>query len=533
MNGRRIPTTRVPTVKSGVHFVALLALVAWTQVAVAAPKQPAFLPDYFSPAFEVPGSPLLFVSQSHTNGVDRFLYESADHVVGLGFENTDCSGEGASCSAILKTAIASWNRDKKRDKVLFHEVTATEFSAEVHGGNFIHHIFGFVLPSSAQIWVYSTVLTNNEFFQARYEQIEAIANRKRYEDALSAGNVAMGHWGGKIQEYARHLLRAGRKDEALTVLKNLLVTTPFNYEAHLDFMDNTADPAAATTSAKVVFKNAENPEFINRAAVYLKHEIKTLDAIPVLKTKQSGLRVILVPLAPCNPWLLDDVARLYEQITDVPVNVLRLSSEWAWGSPDRIYRQRDVQDTITKIKGQKIEFTNWTKDRYTTELAQSVQTKDPLSKYFAAGWIDQINKKPGQYLVDPYVNRFRDQVAPFRSSDQRTMFVGITEANIYSGDVNYLFSLGTEWPASADILSYYIMMGDTLHEEYQSRRRLTERIAKELVPASLKQLRIPRSTDPTCPYSYSSGVDRLDQKTLVLSDEVKDALRKLRDQASP
>jgi hypothetical protein len=84
-----------------------------------------------------------------------------------------------------------------------------------------------------------------------------------------------------------------------------------------------------------------------------------------------------------------------------------------------------------------------------------------------------------------------------------------------------------------DILSYYMMMGETLHQEYQSRRRLTERIAKELVPASLKQLRIPRSTDPTCPYSYSSGVDRLDQKTLVLSDEVKHELQKLRDQTSP
>jgi hypothetical protein len=53
-------------------------------------------------------------------------------------------------------------------------------------------------------------------------------------------------------------------------------------------------------------------------------------------------------------------------------------------------------------------------------------------------------------------------------------------------------------------------------------------MAKELVPASLKQLRIPRSTDPTCPYSYSSGVERLDQKTLTLSDEVKQALNKLR-----
>ena len=78
-------------------------------------------------------------------------------------------------------------------------------------------------------------------------------------------------------------------------------------------------------------------------------------------------------------------------------------------------------------------------------------------------------------------------------------------------------------------MSYYMMLGRTIHETYDSRQRLVERIAKELVPASLKQLGIPRSMDPTCPYSYSSGVDRLDQKTLALSDEVKEALNKLRD----
>jgi hypothetical protein len=74
-----------------------------------------------------------------------------------------------------------------------------------------------------------------------------------------------------------------------------------------------------------------------------------------------------------------------------------------------------------------------------------------------------------------------------------------------------------------------MMLGRTLNESYDSRPRLVERIAKELVPASLKQLGIPRSTDPSCPYSYSSGVERLDQKTLVLSEEVVKALEKLRN----
>ena len=72
------------------------------------------------------------------------------------------------------------------------------------------------------------------------------------------------------------------------------------------------------------------------------------------------------------------------------------------------------------------------------------------------------------------------------------------------------------------------MLAESQQEEYESRRRLIERIAKELVPASLKQLGIPRPLDPGDPYSYANGVKRLDQKTLVLSGPTKDALKTFR-----
>ena len=78
------------------------------------------------------------------------------------------------------------------------------------------------------------------------------------------------------------------------------------------------------------------------------------------------------------------------------------------------------------------------------------------------------------------------------------------------------------------VLSYSVMLAETLQEAYQSRGRLIERIAKELVPASLKQLGIPRPLDPSDPYSYANGVTRLDQKTLVLSEPTNDALKTFR-----
>jgi len=73
-----------------------------------------------------------------------------------------------------------------------------------------------------------------------------------------------------------------------------------------------------------------------------------------------------------------------------------------------------------------------------------------------------------------------------------------------------------------------MMTAETLRAPYQARPRLTERMAKELVPASLAELNIRRPTDPTDPYSYAGSVDRVDQKGLVLSAPVKGALDRLR-----
>ena len=74
------------------------------------------------------------------------------------------------------------------------------------------------------------------------------------------------------------------------------------------------------------------------------------------------------------------------------------------------------------------------------------------------------------------------------------------------------------------------MTAATLGEPYESRKRLVKRLTKEMVPASLKQLGIPRPSDPTDPYSYSNGVQRMDEKTLTLSEPTRRALDTFRDQ---
>ena len=65
-------------------------------------------------------------------------------------------------------------------------------------------------------------------------------------------------------------------------------------------------------------------------------------------------------------------------------------------------------------------------------------------------------------------------------------------------------------------------------KRYESRKRLVERLAKQLVPATLSALGMPRPADPTDPYSYADSIERVNQKTLTLSGPTKDALDKFR-----
>jgi hypothetical protein len=319
------------------------------------------------------------------------------------------------------------------------------------------------------------------------------------------------------------------KADALAVLTDLLATSPSNYAAHMDLAAATSDPTAARNSARTVLNGTEDADLAARAARVLEQPRASLESIPVLEREASGLQLILIPLPPCDVQLVIDAGKVYEKITGVPVKVRRLAGDWRFGPPDRVPEQRRMQQAILQQRKTNVDFAGWSLQRYREELVASHATSDPLTRFFVQDFADKLDARPAQYLVDPYLERFLDRIGELRSPDIRTMYVGVTEANIYGGDANFVFSSYTARRGlGGSILSYSVMLAKTLAEPFESRARLTERLAKEMVPASLKSLNMPRATDPTDPYSYSDGVERLAQKTLVLSPPTKQALDKFR-----
>lgn len=505
-------------------IIAAVFLMA-TFVAVSAEQMPPFLSKYYSPIFEG----MTFIAKSTGNNAEQFVYESSDLSLTLNVEYI--KGDRPGSKAMLNNITHYFNNGLKSKKGAFKVVNEKEVYLELQENELEKFIYAFDTGEGVQIWTYGTKQKKAEWIKNNFKNIRALTNRLRYENALAEGNVSMGHWGPEIYEYASLLFEKAKPEEGLDVLKKLLYTSPFNFRAHADFIEKTKNKEDAINSARIILKNAEDGALINSAAAYLGDKTRTLESIPVLDERETGLQLVLIPLPPCNPRLLEESAKIYEKITGIPVKIRRLKETWSFGVPERIPHQRFTQNILIKQKKANIDFQGWSKQDYIEALLRVAGSEDALSNYHINKLVEKIEGEPGQYFVNTYLNRFLRILDNYRGSDNRTMYVGVTEVNIYSGDNNYIFSLyGEQNKANASILSYYMMMAKNLSEEYESRNRLNERIAKELVPASLKSLKIPRSTDPTCPYSYSSGVPRLDQKTLVLSEPVMKELERIKTQ---
>jgi predicted Zn-dependent protease len=376
---------------------------------------------------------------------------------------------------------------------------------------------------------YSARLNRDIDTDVFFGKLLTAADRQRYETAQTLDQVQNGLWTIAAGDYARDLLQANRKDDALAVLQNIITVAPFDYEAQIALVENAKDVTLARGAATSIYNNSEDPELAAKAARYLGRRVPDIGVLSALAKDEGGLHVVLIALPPCDPRLLADAAAQYEKIAGITVQVVRLSEHWEFDRPGRIPDQRRIQQAIIQKRGPNVNFNGWSRDRYKTELLDTVTASDALTKFNTEQFVEKLDARPDQYDAGPYLNRLAGILAQYRSTDNRAIYVGVTGADLFSGDTNYVFGSGIVVNGAAtNLVSYYRMTSKSTGERYESRKRLTERLAKQLVPPTLGALGIARPVDPTDPYSYADSVARVDEKTLTLSEPTKQALDKLR-----
>ena len=413
----------------------------------------------------------------------------------------------------------------------FRVVSASEYVAAWNEDSRSILLYFAKLPAAIEVWTRVTREMSPLAEELYVSDVRKVLNRHRYEDARRRGNVDTGIWSKEIAQHVGDLRAAQKIDEALAVLAQLIVWAPSNFGAQIDFAEMTKDTAAVRASALVVWDNAEDQRLRARAAKLTGLTESKFEALPVLESGLKGLQVVLVPLPPCDPRLIEEAARQFSSSFDLRVKIARLPVDWMWQAPERVYREPELRRIIVQKSGGPVDFAGWTKDRYVTELAQVTAKDDPLARYWIADFLKSFGDKPDQYEADRYLAQLGALLKPFRSNDRRTMFVGVSGQDIYSGDANFVFSVTTASEGNlVSLLSYARMQSAATGEPLESRKRVAQRLAKELLPAALKQLEIARPADPSDPYSYSDGVQRLDEKSFTLSTSTREALDKFRAQ---
>lgn len=503
-----------------------LAALAGGPARAQAPAAP-FPPSYYAEALTLEGEALRFVSRRERDGVQHATYVSGDGGIHVSVEQAAC--EPPQCELVYERILKDHAALLESASGEFRAVSSLDFAARWNAGQAQYLVLAARTPRATVFWV-RTQRSPRELDDAAFlEGLRAVLDHQRADEALTLGNVEAARWAPSMHRHARALLQQGRRDEALALLREVLAWSPNHFEAQLDFAENTPDAAAARASALAVWENAEAPFLAARAARLLGRGIADTDSLPQLAAGLRGLRVVLMPVPPCDLRLLDEAGRLVAASLDVPVSLARLPAGWAWDAPERFFGQNEMQVLIQRKLGQPVDFDDWTPERHAYVLREIMADDDALTRYRVQAFVDHAAGQPGQYRAGKYVERLLIALRPLRSDDRRTLYVGVTGADIFDGDANFLFSSAQprdgEWAALA---SYARMQASFLNEPYPSRRRLAERLAKELVPAALKQLDIPRAADPADPYSYSEGVERLAQKTLTLSAPTREALDRLR-----
>jgi hypothetical protein len=317
-------------VRIGVALVLGLAASGGPGRSAERPALPPFLPSYYAPVLELKDVVLQFVESGEKNGMTRYAYAVPDRGIFLSVESLAC--DRPRCETVFNNTTHFFNTEISKSGGRFHALTSSELDAAWRVGKSDIRAVVFVLPTSLQFWTWSAPRGAKVGIDAKPATLDRLRDRQRYEEALRAGNVEMGHWAPAVHRHARWLQKQGRKADALVALRHTITAAPFNFEAHLDLAELEGDRAAAVSSAGVVFDNAERPEFTARAAKLLGRQEPTAAGLPPLQRSDGRLQVVLIALPPVDVRLVEQAARIYEQIAAVPMRLVRLDSVWEWAA---------------------------------------------------------------------------------------------------------------------------------------------------------------------------------------------------------
>lgn len=339
---------------------------------------------------------------------------------------------------------------------------------------------------------------------------------------------------GELFERADARAAEGKHDEAISLYQQGLQVDPWQLEYQLKLarlFEQIGLKEQAVEKAQVVSRYAEQEELIKAAQDLLagldapRDDERPKESPPAA----AEMEIVIVPIGKVNARMVSELRDALQAKLGIRFSIaedaLRL------GLIDRTDAERSLTATIDSIKA------GMPEKRYKRLLRRARLTEASLKDYdarvqlvvallrdsgCAQSQIDEFytvlaaSQKTGQYDAAALLSKL-SRARPLRPTGPVRGYLGITEADMFARDYNFLYG----WGGRGHAVMSYRRFTAAFNQEPPNRPRLLERTVKQGISSTFYILDIPRCTSPTCARAYPHDLAEHDQKTSELCEGCK------------
>ena len=353
-----------------------------------------------------------------------------------------------------------------------------------------------------------------------------VASADAVIDKSKTEYVSAAQEAGAIFIAARRLHEEGRLSKAKFYFEKGLALSPWEMDEQLSYgkllqaMHQNED---AVGVARLVYKTTERQKLLAESAAIAGIELpQAIESIPTHKVAQESF--CIVRIGEVEDWIVQKAADMLTQKLGASVylhpEVIKLPDA------DRSYYDRWARNLTKGLRWEHPYVTALMSDigieskesitvDQTLELLARIaeaQGQDVDRSTFAAIKQDAMDRDK-QWNASSMLSLLEHEIPQI----DKITFIGITNADLYADDSNYLFGLART--AGKYCLVSYCRFLSAYHQERENQTRFAERLHKQILSSAGFGLGIPRPTDPRSARSYPNGLTEHDLKGTWLSPQ--------------
>ena len=331
--------------------------------------------------------------------------------------------------------------------------------------------------------------------------------------------------------------REQKIDEAISLYQQGLQVDPWRLEYQLKLarlLKQIGLEEQAVEKAQVVRRYAEQQDLVAAADELIRssNTPRGDDEPPAALQDAPLLEIVIVPIEEVDSGLLSELRQALQSRLGIKFTLAK--DPLTLGGMDRTYAASVLAKLVERIKAtmpekqyqlllQRLGFTEESLKQYHpqmhfVEAALRGSGRDPAQIEEFRATLETL-RRTGQYDAERLLGKLK-QAHPLPRGGPVKGYLGITEADLFARDYNFLFGWGGP---GHGVMSYHRYTA-AFNDAPPNRPQLLERTLKQAISTTFYILDIPRCTSPACVRAYPHSLVEHDQKPLDLCHDCQRAL---------